>query len=613
MKYNLDMKARWRGIIDTVNRFPFTVILLMASVIVNAMAVNSQEDIHFLKLLVTFLLGASVYVVCQLLYERFFHKSGLRIYFMGISAAASVLYYLLIKNARWDTEITIRTTVLFFILLISFLWIPVINSRYNFNQSFMAIFKGFFASLFYTGILFAGVALIIGATNMLIFRVNDKAFIHAANIIFVLLAPVYFLSLIPYYSHNEKGGDTENRADGQSRVSEEGSLKETDIPYEISEREAALNKLATPARFLEALISYIIIPITAVFTIILLLYIIMNITGRFWADNLMEPLLISYSITVIIVYLLASSLKNAVAGYFRLIFPKVLVPVVLLQTLASALKIRDAGITYGRYFVILFGLFATVAGLIFCLLPVHRNGRIAPVLIILSLLSIVPPVDAFTVSRINQTYRLEHTLKENKMLSAGKIVPNSAIPEKDKEVIADSVSYLDRMGYAKNIPWLSSYNKDYDFNKTFGFVIKDSGQTVYRNVFAERDTSESISIKGYDYMLYRNFNNQSSDFETGKFEKDGIEYTLRLDNSDKNNPALLLKKDGKELIRFETNEIFNKYTMNAKSVKVKTEDVTFTKENSSAMLTVIADRINLSEWEEGSVKMADIYILISVK
>jgi hypothetical protein len=523
-------------------------------------------------------------------------------------------YYLLIKNARWDTEITIRTTVLFFILLISFLWIPIINSKYNFNQSFMAVFKGFFASLFYMGILFAGVALIIGAANMLIFKVNEKAYIHAANIIFVLLAPVYFLTLVPYYSRDRKGRDTsENIAGGQSKVSEEGSLKETDMPYEISEREAALNKLVIPARFLEVLISYIIIPITAVFTIILLLYIIMNITGRFWADNLMEPLLISYSITVIIVYLLACSLKNTVAGYFRLIFPKVLVPVVLLQTLASALKIRDAGITYGRYFVILFGLFATVAGLMFCLLPVRRNGIIAPILISLSILSIIPPVDAFTVSRINQTYRLEHTLKENKMLSDGNIVPRSELSEKDKKVIVASVSYLDRMGYTKNIPWLSSYNKDYDFKKTFGFVIKDSGQTVYRNVFAERDTSESISIKGYDYMLYRNFNNQSSDFETGEFEKDGIEYTLRLDNSDKNNPAIFLEKNGKELIRFETNEIFNKYNMNVKSVKVKTKEVTFTKENSSAMLTVIADRINLSEWEDSSVKMADIYILLSVK
>ena len=57
-----------------------------------------------------------------------------------------------------------------------------------------------------------------------------------------------------------------------------------------------------PSKFLEGLISYIIIPITAIFTVILLLYVIMNITGDFWKDNLMEPLLVTFSITVIVVY-----------------------------------------------------------------------------------------------------------------------------------------------------------------------------------------------------------------------------------------------------------------------------------------------------------------------
>ena len=53
-------------------------------------------------------------------------------------------------------------------------------------------------------------------------------------------------------------------------------------------------------KFFEILISYIIIPLIAVFTIILLVYIIKNIGGEFWSDNLLEPMIVSYSIFVIV-------------------------------------------------------------------------------------------------------------------------------------------------------------------------------------------------------------------------------------------------------------------------------------------------------------------------
>ncbi|MHB8127685.1 MAG: DUF4153 domain-containing protein, partial [Mobilitalea sp.] len=508
MKQIDKMKDRWKGFIDTILRYPFTIVMLVAAVITNAIAINVQSTDNFIRLLVSFILGASVYTVFQMIYERFYSKPSMRILFVLLSLIVSFVYYLLIQDTNWDIAVTVRTAVIFFILLIAFHWVPAIKSKINFNESFLAGFKAFFVAAFFSGVLYLGVTLIIGATDMLITPINYKAYMHASNIIFVLFAPIYFLSLIPFYPGKKGVGVQLEQVEVQIPTTEDlnSSLDQT-------RREEALVKFTSPSRFLETLISYVIIPITAVLTIILLLYIIINITGDFWSDNLLEPLLVSYSITVIIVYLLASTLKNAFATYFRKIFPKVLVPVVLFQTLASVLRIGDLGVTYGRYYVIMFGVFATIAGILFCIVPLHKNGLIAPILIVLSIISILPPVDSFTISKANQIGRLENALERNDMLVGDIITPKVDITEEDQQIIVTSVNYLNNMGYTKNINWLSTYNVRLNFEETFGFTEYEKSEDNYQNFYLNRNMNEPIPIAGYDYMVRMNDFHKSGNVE----------------------------------------------------------------------------------------------------
>lgn len=596
MKQFIKFRIQGKGLMDTIIRFPLTIFLLFSAVITNTIAINIQVKDLYIKLFISMVLGASIYVVSQMLYERFCNKPNMRIILMAVAFASSTVYYLLINNAGWSTEVIIRTIVIFFILLIAFLWIPVIRNDANFNQSFISVFKSFFMAAFLSGILFLGVWLIIGAINMLITSVDGRAYPHAANIIFVLITPIYFLSLIPIYPKREKK---------QALVSEQTNQKE------------AFLKATSSARFLEILISYIVIPVAVVFTVILLLYIFINITGDFWTNNLMEPLLLSYSITVIIVYLLASNMRNTFARYFRKAFPKVLVPVVLFQTLSSILKMSEVGVTYGRYFVILFGLFATVAAILFCVMPIAKNGIIAPILIILSAISIIPPSDAFTISRINQIGRLENALKKNEMLKDNVIIPNEAASKEDQKIIISSIQYLNRMNYVKDISWLSAYQKYYDYAAIFGFTEFEADKNNNINLYIYRDRTDPITVSGYDFMIERNIDNQGKGFMTCNFEKEGIAYNLRLENADHNQQAILLENEGKEIIRFELNSIFNKYYTainNAEMNKtVSTEEVTFTQENISAVITVIAQDISINEWKDGKNQYANVNILIKIK
>ena len=337
------LRKRLRGLIDAVARFPLTTVFLVAAAIMNAIDINQIER-NYLEYLLTFVVGAFLSAVAESAYERFFNKGSARYMLMSFVVLLTAGYYFIIKSApEYSMSVNIRTGVALFALLIAFIWIPAIKSKVSFNKSFMISFKAFFIALFFSGVIYGGIAIILGATDTLIFSIDYKAFSHSANIIFLLFGPLYFLSLIPLYP-------------GKENMDKHDQLEK-------------IEHAANCPKFLEILISYIIIPLIAVFTLILVIYIVQNISGDFWRDNLLEPMLVSYAITVILVYILASEIENKFAAFFRMVFPKVLVPIVVFQIISSIISLGDTGVTHTRYYVILFGIFAAIAGvfLAFCM------------------------------------------------------------------------------------------------------------------------------------------------------------------------------------------------------------------------------------------------------
>ena len=131
---------------------------------------------------------------------------------MGVVVLLTAGYYLIIMPApKLSMEIEIRTAVALFALLIAFIWVPVIKSKISFNKSFMISFKSFFNSLFFSAVIFGGISIILAAINQLIFPLDYKAYPHTSNIVFVIFAPMYFLSLIPVYlGAKDKNKDSRN-------------------------------------------------------------------------------------------------------------------------------------------------------------------------------------------------------------------------------------------------------------------------------------------------------------------------------------------------------------------------------------------------------------------
>ncbi|NLP34441.1 MAG: DUF4153 domain-containing protein [Clostridiales bacterium] len=588
MKQNKKILAGLEQLSGTITRFPLTILLLVLIALINGIEINNSFD-QYSKLLFTFVLGVFISLVSQVIYERFFDNSGIRKLLMAGTIIITAGYYFIISSKDiFTTVFTIRMGAVWFVLLIAFLWIPTIKSSFSFNESFLALFKAFFLAVFYSSVLFIGVSLIIMAIDLLIVTVNGDTIPHVANLIFCIFATIYLLSNLPLFNYDKEGE----------------VAQEQEIQVSVS-------------KFLKNLISYVIIPITAVFTLVLLLYVIMNITGKFWTDNMLEPMLVSYSITVIIVYLLASNIQNNFANIFRNLFPKVLVPIVLFQTIASVLKIGEAGFTHGRYYAILFGVFATIAGILFCFVPVKKNGLIAPILIVLSLLSIVPPVDAFTVSRKSQIRRLEDTLMRNNMLQDGKLSPNTSIVETDREIIISSVQYLNIMGYTEDIVWLSSYANNKDFEKEFGFPQYDYISKDDNTIYLHRE-SNAVPITGYDIMLHTNLYFSPDEREIGNFVKDDRSYRLVLQNqADDKHSILLFNEENMELLAFDIQEIVDRaITLHEEMESLTLEQASFTQENDVARMTLVVENIHINNYT-GSMdeKYVDIntYILVTLK
>ncbi len=595
MKLVKSMKNMLRSLAGSLGRYPVTVGFLIALAILIAIEINSDRNL--LTMILACLVGAVSCSVGQAAYERFFVGLTARIALMVPGFVLAAAHYLLIwQLPEYSPEIWIRSAVAAFALFVTFIWVAVIKSRVTFNESFMAAFKAFFESVFFSAVIMGGCSAIIAAIDQLILPVDSTLYSHTANIVFSLFAPIFFLSLIPIYpGKNDKVLELEIVAVQKERIS---------------------RRTSTP-KFLEVLLSYIIIPLASVFSVILLVYILLNIRGEFWTDNLLEPMLISYSITIIMVTILVSRFENKFAVWFRRIFPKVLIPIVLFQLIASLLILRDTGITYGRYYVVLYGVFAICSGVALSIVPVRKNGIIAAMLIAFSVISIVPPVDAFTVSRVSQINILESVLTRNGMLSDDGVTPNDTISDADQAKITSSIQYLSEMEALDSVTWLpQDFNAYEDFNSTFGFDQAYGQNDVNPSVYLFLDTRVPIPIGDYDYFIQTDMETSQDhgESEICTIEREDKTYRLLFEENGEDFDIVMADEDGQDMIRFDAGEIFSRYqSYSTEKSEMSIGEATFSSESERVALTLVVQSVTLDFSSVEKYGYAQLYILVRFK
>ncbi|MFZ5966112.1 MAG: DUF4153 domain-containing protein [Bacillota bacterium] len=514
-------------------RFPMTVVSLLAAaaIIFRLIAIDGTLPVMLQKLIFTFVVGAVLGMAAQFTVERFQKLSGKRVLVYGAALLLLVGYFLILLPApEISAEITVRSLVAVFALVCMVLWIPPYKSDVNFNLVALVHFKSVFTSVLYSAVLSAGIAAIIGTIDILLFKVNHDTYAYTMTIIWVVFAPVYYLSLLPRFN-------SESEAD-----------------------QSMMERASSYPKFLDILISNIAIPLITAYTLVLIAYFLKILFTRTWPSGQVGPMVLIYSIAGLLIFVLSSLLENRFALFYRKIFPKVLIPVVIMQLISVGIRLNTYGVTESRYYMAIFGVFSIIAGVILSFSPVSKNGRIALLAAAFAIISIIPPVDAFTVSRRSQINRIESILENEGMLIDDKIIKKEDASEYTKVETTNILQYLERSSSLEYIDWLPEDFTIYqDMKSTFGFEptypAYTGGDQRYMNV--SLDVQQPLPVSGYDVLLNAFVGRYTSEkeMEDLDFELNGKTYRLNVNRISNDEVRVsILDSTGIELVGTGLNE-----------------------------------------------------------
>ncbi|HRC81609.1 MAG TPA: DUF4153 domain-containing protein [Sedimentibacter sp.] len=579
---------------ETAGRFPLTIVFLasLSGVMFLMIEDYSGLDIDLLsRYMFAGIFGAFLATAVRFMLERFENiKNSLIFYGLTILLTAGYFYFM--TDDIVNSKMVIHLLVISFALFAGYLYLPSYKNAMNFGNVALAHFKSAFTSILYGIVLYLGIAAIIGAIDILLYDVDYKSYAHAANIIFIFFTPMYYLSLLPKFNSRDETDDAK---------------KEISFLY---------------PKFLDILVSYITIPLISAFTAVLIIYFIKILVTGVWPVGQVGPMVLGYSAVGYFIYILSSNLNNKFSVVYRKVFPIILIPLVVMQLVSSYIRIDAYGITESRYYVVLFGIFSIVCALVLILGKKKNPNTIVLLSAIFALLSIIPPVDAFTVSKNSQARRLTEILNRNNMLVDGQIVKKTKLSTDDMFEITNISNYMHEMGYLDDMDWFpEEYADNYygNFKNIYGFdQYYDRGfpgqdERLYFN--AMLDENERINIENYDIFFKMTIHNKREPDEvTGEFSLKDKNYMVKQIADEKGYLTITVLDETNILMEIPMKEfidgLFEK--SNASKGTMDKESLTIEKQNDKLKVKLLINDINVDKYNPDDIYIyANIYVFVA--
>lgn len=572
-----------KGFEELVLRFPVTIglFLIITFDIIRTIGGKDPSNPRFYSgLIITALLTA----IGQLFYERFYYKEEVKRWLIqGGAVVLGILYYIYLRIATSGLETYeqfysvpgIRTMIVVFTLMILFIWVPVIKSERTFEESFLAVFKAHYISLFFTLVLFIGVMIVFGLFELLITSLNIDWLAYTGAIVFTFFLPTFYLSLIPDY-----------RSD-----------KDTGKGFEAP-------------KLLRNLISWILVPIMTIYSAIIILYIFINISGDFFNESLLEPLFLTYAIGGWVILILSNAMDQKAVQWFKKIFPLLLLVVVVFQMIASIIQIGEVGITHGRYIILLFGLASLVSG-VWYIISKQQLYFFPAVTVIAGVIAFMPPIDALTVSVHSQINRMESVLEANNMLEDDVIIAKEDVTEEDQKAILESVRYLsgihalnkvsyipdDFSPYAQNIPTLFGFGSSID---------DDNGYTqpTWVSLRVNENEVTGIPVEDYEHLIPISLPMNDNRSEA-RFTQNRDNYSVTIHHDDEIRIEIK-DSSGQRVNETDFSYLLNEWDLGANTY-LTVPEATFIEEGENFKVGVVIRQMTLHE--DGDLSL-DMYLLI---
>ncbi len=585
MKLIAFFKERSKALLYAVARFPAVVASLIAFAVVMTVEITLQMSFPRLTmaLTVTVFLALFAHVLLEKEGDSWLH----RLLPIPIAGAGFVLYYFLgligfepgylyDGAGRFPLQ-TVVVCVMFFLL---FLAVQSLRHSVVFGSVFMNFFKAFFTSLLFSAVIWGGLMLITVAIDELLFDLNEKIFAYISIWVWLLVAPIIFMSLLLTFRSSEEGQAADRK------------------------------RMACPA-FFRILLLYVVIPLLAVYTLVLIIYLIKTIVsgeGR----ELLEPLILSYTIAVIMVYFLVSEIEGKYPAFYRFLFPKIMGVIALYQLIVSLMKAGEQGVLFSDYFLILFSAFAVIAAVTMSILSKEKNHIHILILAAFALFSILPLVNFYGVSVRSQQQVLVDTLEKNGMLQGKDVIASGSASKEAQIIITRAAEFLNQQGELDeivNVPgqenFFAQFPNIFGFDPDYGFE-QYYGDPKLRGMYIDR--SQAIPLGDADYIVWSGIfvaDYENSITELGSFTHEGTDYTVQAEIIVGDCNIVLVDSTGRKLISAEVTRDIEKLAPSESDGKPETvapEKMSLVFSGDGVLMKVYLMSVNLYDRENYPIR-----------
>lgn len=489
---------------NTVKRFPLTILSALIGTIFLIMSVSMSESDAYYKEFGTIayvaIFGIFLFAFIRLFNEALKNyydlkniKNNYLVTILSYIIALPILYGIkeIVSCDRgflcsYDSNFIYFTLIAALVVGCSFI------GKFNYHKDFVAyvskIFQSFIVSNIYSFIVFIGISGIVFAFSSL-FNINFAENIYLKILIFsfVLFNVVTFFSDFP-------------------------KVRDSYIEY----------KYPKAFRFL---LIYILTPIVAIYTLILLAYFLKVIVIQEIPKNIIVNLVLWFGIfSVFYLFFLSRIESSEIINKFKKIFPIAFIPLLFMMFFALILRIQEYGITENRFLSFVAGIWIFLSLVYFIFYRENSNIAVPIFLFVIILVSGIGPASATNLSIKSQNTRFVSLLKNNNMVQGETIKQNPNIKSDDKREIVEIVSYMaakDRVEELSFLPKDFKYEEE-NFKKLFGFsnIIHDNdylGFNIDENESENGSTKDmGIDIKGYSRLI--SVNNSYNEVVRGDFK-----------------------------------------------------------------------------------------------
>lgn len=458
-----------------VLRFPFTLFFVVGLSIYLLIQINQLGNNHHERSWTFFALGILLSLSVTLFSEGFknLYKIGL-----NLLAIILLLLYCYFLPDKFNPVHFYQVVSIGIVLLLSAFFVSFLKKEndipfWEFSKE--SVIQLFIAIIF-AQILMAGLSLaVLSLKELFKMDINGKVYGDIMVITYVLFGGVFFLANIP------------------------DKTKKFEHIYNFN-------------KFLKILGLYILLPILAIYSLILYGYLIENVIKwqlpNGYVSTLVSVLGVGGFITMLILYPLRIE-KNKIAELLSKYFPFLLIPLLVLMSVGIFRRLGDYGMTINRLYVLILNIwFYGICIYLFITKANHLKWIVISFAAVL-FVSSVGPWSVYRITKRTMIKEIAQFLSESYLLKNGKVIDNQnktiSINPKLAEQLSEDIKYISsNYGYSELQPFFNDTIGKHGYSELFNKIgigelpIKDT----YFCAWFDKKGSMSLNTENYKSFLY---------------------------------------------------------------------------------------------------------------